>query len=156
MFSDLPDSKRKQFIELCRYFFRSNVMKKHLDNLIEKHGGADKAAKADWDEFWAYFSYWLAGLWVVCEGIDRVDFGDGALREQAAELRPLLHPIRQATFHYKPDTSQMMRYFQNHQEALSSASQFHQDLMGYIGRFLASLPDEFLERLDRTYHADLS
>lgn len=62
MFEDISDARRNQYVEVCRYFFRANVMKKRLDELVASHGTAPAAARAEWDEFWAYYSFWLSGL----------------------------------------------------------------------------------------------
>jgi hypothetical protein len=148
MFANLTNAQRNQHVEVCRYFFRANVMKKHLDALVEKYGTADKAAVEEWDEFWAYYSFWLSGLWVACEGIERIRFGDADTIAEAKRGMTLLHPIRQATFHYKPSTAQMMRHFDIHELALTTAWTLHANLLDTIGEFLESLPPEYLQAMD--------
>lgn len=148
MFDDLTTSQRNQHFEVCRYFFRSAVLKKHLDELVEKYGNVEKAVLAEWDEFWCYYSFWLSGLWVACEGIERIGFGDEEIIAEAKRGMSLLHPIRQATFHFKPNTAQMMRHFENHELALTSAWALHENIKTVVGEFLVSLPDEYLDGLD--------
>lgn len=148
IFDNLTTSQLNQHMEVCRYFFRANVMKKQLDALVEKHGTVDQAAVAEWDDFWAYYSFWLSGLWVTCEGIERIKFGDDEIIAKAKRGMSLLHPVRQATFHYKPTTAQMMRHFDNHELAITSAWALHDNIMDVIGEFLASLPPEYVEAMD--------
>ena len=147
-FTSLTEAQRNQHVEVCRYFFRANVMKKHLDALVEKHGAADKAAVAEWDEFWAYYSFWLSGLWVACEGIERIKFGGADVVSEAKLGLKLLRPVRHATFHYKSNTADMMRHFANHELVLITAWELHDYLLDAIGDFLASLPPEYVEAMD--------
>ncbi|WBO21118.1 hypothetical protein [Sphingomonas abietis] len=130
-------------IELCRYFFRANVMKKHLDKMVMDHDGIDGAIAEDWDAFWAYHNFWLAGLWVACEGFDRLKLSDAEICNLAKATRSYLHPLRQATFHFKADVSQMARYFDGHPHNINAAAQLHDAMKNYLGTFLQTLPEGF-------------
>ncbi len=147
MFDELSDAQRNRHMEMCRYFFRSNVMKKHLDELVSRFGGIEEAVTAEWDEFWAYYSFWLAGLWVACEGIERISFGSDKFVAYVKAGKSLLHPIRQATFHFKPTTSDMMKHFETHDAATMKPWDLHQRIMDQIQDFLESLPPEYEQGL---------
>jgi len=147
MFDHLSKKERNQHVEVCRYFFRCNVMKNNLEALVAMHGGIDKAVTTEWDEFWTYYSFWLSGLWVACEGIERIKFGDVDFITFVKTSMSLLHPIRQATFHFRPNTSQMSRHFDSGAEWIKLRD-IHNRIANMVGAFLASLPPEYLDSMD--------
>lgn len=135
-----------QHVEVCRYFFRANVMKKRLEAMIVEHGGEVAAVEAEWDEFWAYYCFWLSGLWVACEGVDRIKFGDQTFQEFAKACRSKLRPVRQATFHYKPSTSQMMEHLDS-VHGLTELRALHDTFGKAVAAFLHSAPQEYVDAM---------
>jgi hypothetical protein len=95
-----PDDALKR---LAQYWSRAALMRDLMHVLIDKHGGIQKVidADADW-ELEAYLSYWLAGLFVVVEGFNKLRLRDARVQKavQRTFERPKAIATRDVSLHH--------------------------------------------------------
>jgi hypothetical protein len=101
--------------------------------LIDKHGGIQKVidADADW-ELEAYLSYWLAGLFVVIEGFNKLRLRDARVQKLFREHLNDLKQLRHETYHFTISRAKGSKAVR----AINWAEELHEATRQFIGEHI--------------------
>jgi len=94
----IPDEALKR---LAQYWSRAALMHDWVHALIDEYGGVQEVIDADYEwELEAYLSYWLAGLFVVVEGFNKLKLRDARVQKLFQAHLSDLKGLRHETYHF--------------------------------------------------------
>jgi hypothetical protein len=86
---------------LARYWFRASLMRGHVHALAKQYEpGLSGLNKDNWWEFETYLMHWLAGLFLLVEGINKLKIQDGRIQKLFNAHIGLLKKARHETYHF--------------------------------------------------------
>ncbi len=97
-----PKLSRNHLSHLAQYWYRAELMRTYLHNLIlkeESEAGGLHRSQRTW-ELDTYISYWLSALFVLVEGVNKSGLKDARIQSLFNEHLPALKGVRHSTYHF--------------------------------------------------------
>jgi hypothetical protein len=122
----------KEIDRLARYWFRAELMRDHVHTLVEGYKPhLNGLNKDNWWEFEAYLVNWIAGLFVLVEGFNRLKLRDARVQRLFNAHIGRLKAARHETYHFVVERLPFDETVFRH-EGLNWAEQLHDAIGDHI------------------------
>jgi hypothetical protein len=139
-FSDFGKSMRRsrpteaEIQQLARYWWRAQVMHGHVWEMRERFPNLEMKEMDDRWTFETYLLHWLAALFVLVEGFNKLGLRDREVQRLFNEHLGLLKQLRHQIYHFVPergDVPEMLRH-----DRLNWAEELHDAIGVHVGELL--------------------
>jgi hypothetical protein len=94
--------------------------------------------RSDWSRFHTYYSYWLSGLYVVCEGWRDLKLKDATIDDLIDKHVDALRIFRNGTFHYQRHPGKLLQFHNGPEIRLNWAEDLHAAFSRFFRQYVAA------------------